>query len=112
VGIGTFSILELTGGKWSSPFNVRDAVGVKFFTMDEVKQLFKEYEESRQITLDPRIVKDIYDLTTGYVLYYHIPLIFVDIYNLSSSSLLLLLLSLTMYIALNIEIYIELKFIL
>lgn len=80
MGIGTFSILELTGGKWSSPFNVRDAVGVKFFTMDEVKQLFKEYEESRQITLDPRIVKDIYDLTSGYVLYYLIYRLYSLIY--------------------------------
>jgi hypothetical protein len=67
VGIGTFSIIKLTG-KIGSPFNVRDTLSANFFTLDEVKQLFAEYETAHKLKLDQRVVEDIYDLTSGYVL--------------------------------------------
>lgn len=61
IGIGPFSILALTG-KSSSPFNVRDAVQVLYWTREEVHQLFSQYST----TIDSRIVDDIYERTAGH----------------------------------------------
>lgn len=55
VGVGPFSILALTG-KSSSPFNIRDAVQVRYWTREEVHQLFSQFSN----TIDSRIVDDIY----------------------------------------------------
>lgn len=68
VAIGTFAILELTSFS-ASPFNVREAVQVPYFTLDEVKDLFRQFEERRGISLDDRIVEDIFTRTSGYVRY-------------------------------------------
>lgn len=61
VGIGPFSILALTG-KSSSPFNVRDTVQVRYWTREEVHQLFSQYST----TIDRKIVDDIYERTAGH----------------------------------------------
>jgi hypothetical protein len=66
VGIGPFSILNLIG-KFFSPFNVREAVQVKFWTLKEVKQLFDQFTEARRMKLDDSIVEDIFERTGGYV---------------------------------------------
>eukprot|EP01128_Nolandella_sp_AFSM9_P007600 TRINITY_DN421_c0_g1_i1.p1 TRINITY_DN421_c0_g1~~TRINITY_DN421_c0_g1_i1.p1 ORF type:complete len:618 (+),score=126.91 TRINITY_DN421_c0_g1_i1:76-1929(+) len=65
VAIGPFSILELTG-RSSSPFNVREAVQAPYFTLEEVKELFRIYEEKKGFELDQRIVEDIFTRTAGH----------------------------------------------
>ena len=65
VAIGPFSILELTG-RSASPFNVREAVQVPWFALDEVNRLFRIFEEERAgLKLDPQISADIHTRTAG-----------------------------------------------
>jgi hypothetical protein len=61
VGVGPFSILELTS-KSSSPFNVRDAIQTTFWNRDEICKLVTQYSTA----IDPRIIDDIFERTSGH----------------------------------------------
>lgn len=66
--VATFSILHLRSNKKStSPFNVNEPFQNPNFTFDQVEFLYKEFEKDFDITLDPEIIKDIYERTNGYV---------------------------------------------
>lgn len=55
-------------GESASPFNVRDAIQVRWFTLSEVEQLFNDFAADRELAVDPAIPKDIHDLTAGYII--------------------------------------------
>jgi hypothetical protein len=65
VAMGPFSILELTG-KSGCPFNSRDAVQSPPFTEAQVEDLFAQFSRERGLTLDRRIVRDVFDRTEGH----------------------------------------------
>jgi len=45
---------------------VREAVQVKWFSLEETKLLYADYQRERGLTLDDRIVEDIHSRTAGY----------------------------------------------
>ncbi|KYR00628.1 hypothetical protein DLAC_02654 [Tieghemostelium lacteum] len=49
-----------------SPFNVIDQIATNDFTLEEVKKLFKLYQDDHACTVDPKIVENIFDLTNGH----------------------------------------------
>jgi hypothetical protein len=65
VGVGAYGILELIG-KTGSPFNVHATLQVPCFTEEQVFSLFREYEQARGVTLDERIILDVFDQTRGH----------------------------------------------
>ena len=68
VFIGPFSILHLNSDKITvSPFNVKDPFSNPNFTLEQVQTLYKEFEDNFKLTIDPEIIKDIYNRTNGYV---------------------------------------------
>lgn len=64
-GIGTFSILNLTGGT-GSPFSVRDAVQCPNLSEEQTKILFKEYADDREKLIDSDVISDIFYRTDGH----------------------------------------------
>lgn len=65
VGIGPYSVLQLIG-KSSSPFNIRDAIKSPPLTLEQVEDLFQQFEKERGMSLDKRIVLDVYARTEGH----------------------------------------------
>ncbi|KAL0478462.1 hypothetical protein AKO1_000410, partial [Acrasis kona] len=49
----------------SSPYNITDVVNAPFFTLEETKDLFAQYEEETGCKLDPLIIRAIFDFTNG-----------------------------------------------
>ncbi|KYQ90626.1 hypothetical protein DLAC_09255 [Tieghemostelium lacteum] len=49
-----------------SPFNIIDQIPTNDFTLEEVKKLFKLYQDTNKCTVDPKIVENIFDLTNGH----------------------------------------------
>ena len=70
MAIGSFSILELNG-RSSSPFNIREPVQSPYFTLEEARELFSQFEEQLGHSLDSRIVEDIHTRTGGYLKMLH-----------------------------------------
>lgn len=68
VAIGTFSILFLKSEKTTtSPFNVDAPFSNPNFTWEQVQFLYNEFANDFSFTIDPKIIKDIYKRTSGYV---------------------------------------------
>jgi hypothetical protein len=65
VGIGPFSILELTG-KSASPFNIRHALRSPNFEEKDVVELFAQVKEDYGEIFDDRIPIDIFERTSGH----------------------------------------------
>ena len=63
IGIGTFSILKLTGG---SLFAVRDTMQCPTLSKEQVESLFEEYANDRKKTIDPSVISDIYYRSDGH----------------------------------------------
>ena len=61
VGLGPFSILELTGQS-TSPFNVQDAMQIQYRTKEQVQDLFAQHSS----TIDSKIIDDVYQRTAGH----------------------------------------------
>ncbi|CAI2173708.1 10196_t:CDS:2, partial [Funneliformis geosporum] len=67
IGIGTFSILSLNQSDRSlSPFNINDAFANPNFTKGQVKIIFKDFMNDRDLNIDDRIIDDIYASTNGH----------------------------------------------
>lgn len=70
VSVGTFAILELNQTKpFLSPFNATENFRGVSLTVEQVQGLYKEYSMENNITIEPKIVEEIYELTGGYVKY-------------------------------------------
>ena len=68
VAIGPFSILHLSSDRiTTSPFNVKDPFRNPNFTLEQVQTIYKDFENDYKLTIDPEIIKDIYNRTNGYV---------------------------------------------
>jgi hypothetical protein len=68
VAIGPFSILHLSSDRiTTSPFNVKDPFRNPNFTLEQVQTVYKEFEDDFKLTIDPKIIEDIYNRTNGYV---------------------------------------------
>ena len=65
VAVGPFSIVFMRGES-GSPFNVREAVPVHFFTPNEVAELFEQYARTKSISLEAGIAANIHELTAGH----------------------------------------------
>eukprot|EP01080_Neovahlkampfia_damariscottae_P000872 gene872-9783_t len=48
-----------------SPFNISNKILCDYFTLDETKQLFGQYESQEKFTFDEEIIQNIYEQTTG-----------------------------------------------
>eukprot|EP01104_Vermistella_antarctica_P009763 TRINITY_DN253_c0_g1_i1.p1 TRINITY_DN253_c0_g1~~TRINITY_DN253_c0_g1_i1.p1 ORF type:complete len:468 (-),score=77.12 TRINITY_DN253_c0_g1_i1:458-1861(-) len=66
IAAGTFSILNIVG-KSGSPFNVREAVETPEFSLEQTRELFGQWVEEQHVKLDPRVVEDIHERTSGHV---------------------------------------------
>ncbi|RIA78879.1 hypothetical protein C1645_849727 [Glomus cerebriforme] len=67
VAIGTFSIIHLESGKIStSPFNIREPFLNPNFTFEHVQFLFKEFEKDNTLTIEPKVIEDIYKKSNGH----------------------------------------------
>ncbi|RIA99389.1 hypothetical protein C1645_730990 [Glomus cerebriforme] len=67
VAIGPFSILHLSSDRIiTSPFNIREPFRNPNFTLEQVQTVYKEFENDFYITIDPRIIEDIYIRTSGH----------------------------------------------
>lgn len=53
-------------GESGSPFNVREAVPVHFFTEGEVSELLGQFASARGISLEAGVAADIHELTAGH----------------------------------------------
>jgi hypothetical protein len=63
--VGPFSILFMEG-KSGSPFNIREAVPVHFFTAAEVATLLGQFANARGVSLEEGIAADVFELTAGH----------------------------------------------
>lgn len=62
--VGPYNILTLPVE--TSPFNIRAAVAVHFFSEREVAGLLQQFAQSNGIALDPAVARDIFELTAGH----------------------------------------------
>lgn len=65
VAVGPFSILFMQGAS-GSPFNVREAVPVHFFTENQVSELLGQFATATGISVEAGIAADIHELTAGH----------------------------------------------
>jgi hypothetical protein len=63
--VGPFSIVFMHSES-GSPFNVREAVPVHFFTLDQVSELFGQFYATKGISLDAGVVADVHEVTGGH----------------------------------------------
>lgn len=63
--VGPFSILFLES-RSGSPFNVREAVPVRFFSAEQVAELLRQFSVQRNLVLEDGIVEDIHEFTAGH----------------------------------------------
>ena len=63
--VGPFSVLFMRGES-GSPFNVREAVPVHFFTEDEVSELLEQFAVAKGVSLEAGVAADIHELTAGH----------------------------------------------
>ena len=49
----------------SSPFNISNKIVSSYFTLEEVNELFEQYEDQENIKIESEIKKDIYEQTLG-----------------------------------------------
>jgi len=70
IGLGTFRLHDIVSPQsgihtHESPFNVSSMLQLSHFSLDEVKQLFLEFEKDSGVVLDPAIISDIFAITKG-----------------------------------------------
>jgi hypothetical protein len=65
VAIGPFNILSYTKENLS-PFNVADHWAIPYFTLEQVENLFCEFQQLADITLEDGIVPRIFSITSGH----------------------------------------------
>lgn len=63
--VGPFSIVFMRGES-GSPFNVREAVPVHFFTLSEVSALLGQFAAAKGVSLEAGVAADIHELTAGH----------------------------------------------
>jgi hypothetical protein len=63
--VGPFSILFMHGES-GSPFNVREAVPVHFFTQEQVSELMGQFSTATGIMLEAGVTADVHELTAGH----------------------------------------------
>ena len=63
--IGPFSILR-TANRTLSPFNVTESIQSPYFNEDDVRELFLQFTNATQITLEKGIIEDIFARTKGH----------------------------------------------
>ncbi|CAG8624979.1 5094_t:CDS:2, partial [Paraglomus occultum] len=64
--IGTFAILELDQTRPSlSPFNATENFDGVSLAKEQVYDLYNDYSKEHKITIEPAVIEDIYDLTSG-----------------------------------------------
>jgi hypothetical protein len=51
----------------ASPFNVADVVQSPYFTVDEVRKLFREFAEDLSFSIDDAIIEDVWAKSNGLV---------------------------------------------
>jgi hypothetical protein len=67
VGVGMFALLLMNVTKVNiSPFNIKDAIILPFFSLEESQQLYKSYQEASGIKLAGDIVLLLQEYTNGY----------------------------------------------
>ena len=76
IAAGTFSILRLNPSDTSiSLFNILDSINTPYFTEEEMRELFNEFEKDYWITVEEAIVEDRWAKSNGcvtsLVLIYH-----------------------------------------
>ena len=65
VVIGPFNIVYLNSDTIS--FNITEPIRNPNFTLKQVQTVYKEFEDDFKLTINPRIIEDIYNRTNGYV---------------------------------------------
>ncbi|RUS12685.1 hypothetical protein BC938DRAFT_478566, partial [Jimgerdemannia flammicorona] len=67
VACGTFSIQHLNSTNVRlSPFNIAESLTNPYFSAQQTHHLFDEFAQQEEITIDHRIVDDIYSNTNGH----------------------------------------------
>lgn len=65
IAVGPFSILFMKGES-GSPFNVREAVPVHFFSVGQVSELLQQFAAAQGVVLEEGIAADVHELTAGH----------------------------------------------
>jgi hypothetical protein len=65
VAIGSFSILHLYSSRIKPPFI--DSFRNPNFTLEQVQAIYNDFEDDFKMSIDPEIIKDIYNRTNEYV---------------------------------------------
>lgn len=55
-----------TDSRLLSPFNIKDAVKMDYFTLDETKELIKSYTIEHSVNVSDDVISALYDYTKGY----------------------------------------------
>ncbi|KAF9347999.1 hypothetical protein BGX34_002758 [Mortierella sp. NVP85] len=67
IACGTFSLRHLTtSDNRVSPFNANAMISNPYFTLIQTRQLFSDYESGESITIDERIVEEIFHNSSGH----------------------------------------------
>jgi len=67
VGIGVFSLIPMnTDDKRVSPFNVKEAIHMNFFSERETNQLLEDYGNDCGVEVTKEVATTIYEYTSGY----------------------------------------------
>jgi hypothetical protein len=65
---GTFSLSHLSPTQnYTSPFNVGDHIQNPYFSKEDVYQLFSEFTQDNNITIDENVIEDVWSKSNGYV---------------------------------------------
>jgi hypothetical protein len=68
VTCGTFSLLHLSPTRlYMSPFNVGEHIQNPYFSKEDVYQLFSEFAQDNNITIDENVIEDVWSKSNGCV---------------------------------------------
>jgi hypothetical protein len=66
IGIGPFTIMGLPSEQELSPFNVTEHHTAPYFTEAEVIQLFEDYQQTYNVSLESGIAERVFNITSGH----------------------------------------------
>jgi len=70
VGIGVFALVPInTDSRILSPFNVKEAVKMDFFSLAETEELISSYSREYCVDVTKEVISALYDYTNGYEKY-------------------------------------------
>jgi hypothetical protein len=65
IAAGTYSIINFTPSVGFSPFNIANVIQTPYFTIEDTRELFHEFEEVVGTSIDDAIVNDIWAKSSG-----------------------------------------------